>query len=93
MLQIILAFLWVLVGLAAALVHLLLLRVALNRVSSAPSYQAARRIALGLPLRLLALTPFLWGAAKSGLLACGGLMVGLLLGRWLLYRQLLRGNA
>lgn len=92
MLWVIQTFLWVLAGLGAAGVHLLLLRVALNRVGDATSYEAARRITWGLPLRLLALTPFLLGAAKSGLLACGGLVVGLLLGRWLLYRRLWRGN-
>ena len=75
---------WLLIGVATCLLHALLVRRALGRVGGLTPTRAGRRVRKGLPLRLLALTPVLAIAARTGLVACVGWAVGFLVGRWLI---------
>lgn len=77
------ALIWILAGIGLAWLHLVLLRRAIDRVMGLSAHQAKKRLVRGLPLRLLVLCPVMVLSAKAGLLACAGLIVGLLLGRWL----------
>ena len=82
--------LWVGIGLAAACVHALMLRRAVDRVSHLEAKVAGRRLAWGAPLRVLAWSPVLLVAARAGLAACVALIVGTLIGRWLMQHRYLR---
>ena len=75
--------LWALIGAALAVMHLWMLRRALDRVDPAVPARAGARVATGMPLRLLAVAPILMFAARAGLWACLGLVAGNLVGRWL----------
>jgi hypothetical protein len=79
--------LWVVLGAAAACLHLWLLRRAIPRE---PTAAAAQRVLAGYPLRLLIQLPLLYLAVRGGLPACGGLIVGSVAGRWLLCWRALR---
>jgi len=83
-----LALLWVLVGVALAAVHLWMLRRALDRAKPLSPTRAATRLAVTMPVRLLALSPVLLIAARAGLWACVGLVAGGVAGRWFLVRCL-----
>ena len=74
--------LWIAVGVALSGVHLAMLWAALSRAANKPAQQAGYSIVKGLPLRLLVLTPMLVLAARSGLWACLGLVIGSVAGRW-----------
>jgi hypothetical protein len=75
------ALVWLLIGAACGCAHLLWLRRSLNRLD-ANNPGSMQRLVLGLPLRLLAVAPFLFFAARSGLPSSGGFILGSLLGRW-----------
>ena len=76
---------WTLVGAGFAWFHLFLLRRALAKVAGYSPSAAGRRIATSLFLRLFLLSPFLFVVARQGFVASGGLILGSLLGRWLLF--------
>lgn len=82
---------WLLIGLASSALHLALLRRSLEAARGRKAELAGRRVAGGLPLRLLALSPVLYLAARSGLAACIGLAAGLSAGRILAGIWVLRG--
>ncbi|MFH1086004.1 MAG: hypothetical protein V1772_09610 [Chloroflexota bacterium] len=77
--------LWAGVGALMSLAHLWLLRRGLERAASLPADKASTHVLRGLPLRLLVWVPALWGAAVSGLAPCLGVVLGSLVGRWLVY--------
>jgi len=81
------ALLWTVVGIAASLVHLALLRRALLASLNLAPQRAKERVSRGLPFRLLILTPVLVLAARSGLIACIAFVVGSLIGRWLAFTR------
>ena len=74
---------WAPVGVGASLLHSCLLWRAINRISGLASTDAGKRIAQGVPRRLLLLLPILAVVAWQGLEACVGFIVGYLSGRWL----------
>ena len=78
------ALLWVFMGGLAALFHLLLLRYALAHAVNADPVDAGKQIMMGMPLRLLVISPVMLLAARAGLVACGGLVLGFLFGRGLI---------
>ena len=71
---------WLAAGFAVARLHLYLLQ---RAIPQQPTRDALRRVLDGFPLRILLQLPLLYLAARSGLLACGGLIIGSLIGRWL----------
>ncbi|HHX65311.1 MAG TPA: hypothetical protein GX702_10530 [Chloroflexi bacterium] len=75
---------WFVIGAGCGCAHLLWLRRSLNRVD-AEKPRTIRRFALGMPLRLLAVAPFLILAARQGLPASVGFILGSVIGRWALY--------
>lgn len=77
------ALLWVLVGLVVGAAHLWVLHRALARVDVLDPGKAGARLALTFPLRLLAVAPILFLAARAGLWACLGLVAGSVTSRWL----------
>lgn len=78
-----LVLLWALIGVALAGAHLWMLWSALERAEPLDPARAGTRLAMGMPLRLLAVAPVLALAARTGLWACLGLAGGSLAGRWL----------
>ena len=74
--------LWLLVGVGVACLHMLLLGRAVEGLAQVEARHAARRVMMGLPLRLLVVAPFLLMAARQGAIACGALMLGWLIARW-----------
>lgn len=75
---------WVFVGLAVGVGHLWALHRILARADALDAGRAGTRIALTFPLRLLAVAPVLFLAARSGLWACLGFVAGSLAGRWMI---------
>jgi len=82
---------WLLIGLASSALHMALLRRSLNAVWGKRARVASRRVASGLPLRLLVLSPVLCLAARSGLAACIGFVAGLSAARLVAGAWVLRG--
>lgn len=78
-----------LIGLGAAVLHAIVLRRAIGRVRHLAPRLAGRRLARGVPLRVLAWAPVLLIAARVGLVACLGLITGSLAGRWMTHRYYL----
>lgn len=76
---------WILVGVVFSGFHLFLLHRSLVRITSQNPTAAGRQVAKSFPLRLILLTPFLLLVARQGLVASGGLVLGSLLGPWLLF--------
>ncbi len=74
--------LWAAIGACLSALHLALLGAALQRAATKQPYQARLVVVRGLPLRLLAATPFLALATRGGLVPCLGLVGGSLLARW-----------
>lgn len=80
---------WVLIGTGVGMGHAWLICRALAAASTASDgYVAARLVVSRLPLRLLAVLPFLFLAVRSGLAACLGLVIGLLAGRLMAFVRL-----
>jgi len=79
--------LWLLIGAGSFFLHAFLVQRALGQVTGLSPTDAGHRMRKGLPLRLLALTPVLLIAARTGLVACVGWTVGSLLGCWLVASQ------
>jgi len=72
-------------GLMASAAHLLLLHRAVFQTAGAGASDVGQRITRGFPIRLLAVSPLLFIAARLGLYACIGLLVSWLVGRFLLF--------
>ena len=71
------------------MVHLWLVERALRSAAHLAPAKAGKRVARGLPLRLLVLAPILVLAVRTGLWACLGWVLGAWVGRWvaLWYRR------
>jgi len=85
---------WFVIGSASSFIHLWLLGRAVHKAQHLAPARAGKRIARGLPLRLLALAPILSLAAKAGLWACLGWALGAWMGRWVVlwYRHRYRAR-
>lgn len=71
----------VLIGIAAAAGHLCLLYRALGQATDPSLPEKGARLAIGLPLRLLAVSPALYLVARGGLWASLGFVFGFLVAR------------
>ena len=79
--------LWVSIGILFGSIHLFLLYRTVEQVRDADVVRARRRILRGLPLRLGLWAPALGLAARSGALACLGLVAGSMLSRCVAWLQ------
>jgi len=80
---------WVLIGTGVGAGHAWLICRALAAASTVDDpHVAARAVVSQLPLRLLPVLPFLFLAVRSGLVACLGLVLGLLAGRLVAFIRL-----
>lgn len=84
---------WLLVGMGCGALHLWWLRRDLERIASNTPAGAGRRIVGGFLVRLLALAPILYFAARGGLAACLVWVLGTLAIRWLVVGHSLRKTA
>jgi hypothetical protein len=79
-----------LLGLAFGWGHLYLLRRALERSAASERARARQQIVRGLPIRVLLWAPAAIIAGYAGLPACVGLLVGMVAGRWLHWRNMMQ---
>ena len=75
--------LWLAVGMIMGWLHMSLLKRALQRVESLDAQKAAARIARTAPLRLSLWVLPLVAAARTGVVPCLSLLVGLWASRWI----------